>query len=849
MPFQRISELAVSLLAAVVLLYLAIHYERYRWLKRQALITLEVVPLADSNLGLEATDQLFQVLHSLRRSRKLRDRLFGHQTRLSLELVATKQTGIRYIVKVPKSLVNQVEQQLHAHLPSTKLSQIIDPSAGVDYSRIQSYRLRHHFAFPLAPFVDLESKDPMSYLTGALTKLTDDEQAVFQLVITPLVSTEAVALARQLLINGNLIDQLSKKQLPIFSIMSQSISNLLSAILDLLSTSVISGKPQSPSYAQRSQYDQQQIARRLKPARQVSYFEQQILGSMQSKLSKPLFAVTIRASVRAYKPQPRLQAITAGLEAYHVPTYQELHRRRRSRLSQRFLQKAFHNALPAIRRRYNVLLSSTELAMLYHFPTSPEATAENIVQTLSKTLPAPVSLKSAKPLDVILGVNQYHGVETPIGLTTAERERHVYMIGGTGNGKTTMLQYAIVQDITAGKGVAVVDPHGDMAETLLTHIPKNRIEDVIYFNPDDISRPIGLNLLELASELTGDELLKEKDLITESVVSVFRKIFSEEDSGGHRIEYVLRNAIQTALTVPDATLFTVFDLLNDPKYRQRIVKTLDNPDLVNFWRHEIGEAGDMQRVKMAAGITSKIGRFLFSGSARRILEQPQSTIDFDAVINDGKILICNLSKGLIGEDTSELFGITVLAKLQLASLRRARQLQADRAPFYLYVDEFQNFATPSFVQMLSESRKYKLYLTMAEQTTAQQQDQKIVQIILANVGTLIVFRTGSSLDEQLLLPLFEPYIAPKELANLPSYCFYARLAATTAQEPLSGMTLLLETEGNSDIAMCVKNYSRETYGREPKPAVKIPPKIETTVKQKDQQMTKQPIKTTSAVAG
>ena len=166
--------------------------------------------------------------------------------------------------------------------------------------------------------------------------------------------------------------------------------------------------------------------------------------------------------------------------------------------------------------------------------------------------------------------------------------------------------------------------------------------------------------------------MREKDLITESVVSIFRKIFSDEGSGGHRIEYILRNTIQTALTQESPTLFTVFDLLNDPKYRRSVVKNLDDTNLINFWKNEFGKAGDMQKVKMSAGITAKIGRFLFSASARQILEQPKSTIDFDDIINSGKILICNLSKGLLGEDTSELFGITVLAKLQLASLRRAR---------------------------------------------------------------------------------------------------------------------------------------------------------------------------------
>lgn len=422
-------------------------------------------------------------------------------------------------------------------------------------------------------------------------------------------------------------------------------------------------------------------------------------------------------------------------------------------------------------------------------------------------------MKQVDKFDVVIGSNIHHNTETPIGLVEQERERHEYIIGGTGNGKTTLLQYQIVQDMKNGKGVAVIDPHGDMAETMLRHVPPERIKDVIYFNPDDLEYPIGLNLLELTPGLTGNELLREKDIITESVVSVFRKIFSDEDTGGHRIEYVLRNTIQTALTRENPTLFTVFDLLNDPKYRKTVTKSLEDKNLINFWKNELGKAGDMQKVKMAAGITAKIGRFLFSASARQILEQPKSTINFDDIINSGKILICNFSKGLLGEDTSELFGITVLAKLQLASLRRARLKQSERRTFYLYVDEFQNFATTSFVQMLSESRKYRLFMVMAEQSTSQQADQQMVSIILANVGTVICFRTGNPQDEQRLLPLFSPYIDQGEISNLPAFNFYTKLSAIKAQEPLSGQTLLLTDDGDDKIRDAIVEHSRSVFAK------------------------------------
>ncbi len=389
----------------------------------------------------------------------------------------------------------------------------------------------------------------------------------------------------------------------------------------------------------------------------------------------------------------------------------------------------------------------------------------------------------------------------------------MYIIGGTGNGKTTMLFYQILQDIRAGNGVAVLDPHGDLAERILRYIPEERVNDVIYLNPDDLAYPIGMNLLELSPNLEGDDLLREKDLITEATISVLRKIFSEDDSGGHRIEYVLRNTIQTALTLEDPTLFTIYELLNDAKYRRKVVKTLEDKNLKDFWNNELGKAGDMQKVKMAAGITAKIGRFLFSASARRMIEQPKSTINFEDILAGRKILVCNFSKGLLGEDTSALFGTTVLAKLQTASLRRARIKQGERTPYYLYVDEFQNFATTSFVQMLSEARKYKFFLTMAEQSTSQQDEQRLVDIILANVGTVVCFRSGSPTDERLVIPLFMPFIQQGEIANLPAYSYYVRISAVNAQEPMSGVTVVVEEQGDESIVSRVIESSRKLYAR------------------------------------
>jgi hypothetical protein len=242
-----------------------------------------------------------------------------------------------------------------------------------------------------------------------------------------------------------------------------------------------------------------------------------------------------------------------------------------------------------------------------------------------------------------------------------------------------------------------------------------------------------------------------------------------------------------------------------------VVSQLHDENLKNFWKYEFGKAGDYQKVKMVAPVTARIGRFLFSPSAKRILEQEKSTINFDDILDSKKILICNLAKGNLGDDTSEVMGIMILNKIQLAALKRARVEQKNRSSFYLYVDEFQNFATPSFVQMLSEARKYGLNLIIAEQSTSQQKDRNIVDIILANTGTIVTFRSANPKDEQLLLPQFYPYINPGEIMNLPSYHFYMKMAAMNPEEPFSGVTIPVEVKVDKDKRQKLIQASRDNY--------------------------------------
>lgn len=815
LQYWPVAAITLASIVCAVLIFLVVRTAlNRRYLHVREMTWLEITPPSTISKTPEATEQLFSVIHGTRAARPFKDKLLGRSPTFSLEIVSTRKEGIRYLLQLEKSHSKSVQKAITSYIPDSKVKEV--SRNNTDAVKVIEFRENGHYVLPLTLTSVFEQHDPLGYVTGAMTHLSDGEEITLQLVVTPVRMREAEILSHRILGNENILSQVGSKQfagmgriLNIFGKASSGMTDLASEIY----SGTMSGY--SDYYRSKNRVVQQraEVVRSDRPPRSLSAFEQELMETMHRKVTQPLFQVNLRILVKSPEANGHISSMKSALDGYSVPPYQSLKSKAPMPLIDTRRHKLAVNRLPSITRRSSIILAASELASLYHFPSSQVSKTDNLITSLSRTLPAPVSLKSGKKLSVLIGENHHHESVTPIGLTAEERERHMYVIGGTGNGKTTMLFYQILQDIRAGNGVAVLDPHGDLAERILRYIPEERLSDVIYLNPDDLAHPIGMNLLELSPDLDGDDLLREKDLITEAAISVLRKIFSEDDSGGHRIEYVLRNTIQTALTLEDPTLFTIFELLNDAKYRRKIVKNIEDKNLRDFWNNELGKAGDMQKVKMAAGITAKIGRFLFSASARRMIEQPKSTINFEDILAGRKILICNFSKGLLGEDTSALFGTTVLAKLQTASLRRARIGQENRTPYYLYVDEFQNFATTSFVQMLSEARKYKLFLTMAEQSTSQQDEQRLVDIILANVGTVVCFRSGSPSDERLVLPLFMPFIQQGEIANLPSYSYYVRISAVTAQEPMSGVTVVVEEQGDESIAKRVIESSRKLYAK------------------------------------
>jgi CxxC-x17-CxxC domain-containing protein len=380
----------------------------------------------------------------------------------------------------------------------------------------------------------------------------------------------------------------------------------------------------------------------------------------------------------------------------------------------------------------------------------------------------------------------------------------MYLIGKTGMGKSTIQENMIVEDIRAGRGVALVDPHGDLAEKVIQYIPKERTNDVVYFNPADTQYPIAFNVVEQVDA-------ESRYLVASGLIGVFRKLWA--DSWGPRLEYILRNTILAILDYPGATLMAVTRMLSDKKFRKKVVENIKDPVVKAFWVNEFAGYADKFASEAVSPIQNKVGQFLSSSLIRNIVGQTKSSIDIRKMMDEEKILIMNLSKGRIGEDNAALLGAMMITKIQLAAMSRVNILEHERKDFYLYIDEFQNFSTESFANILSEARKYRLNLIMAHQYIEQLIDP-VKAAIFGNVGTLVVFRVGAA-DAEELVREFTPTFTEEDIVNIPKYEFYLKLMIDgLASEPFSAKGLPpLPEEKQTDNLDTVLRVSRERYAQ------------------------------------
>lgn len=777
-PVAKIAFELIPNLALIIIILLSLYLIRqiikFKYIFNKDKTILELTPPSSSELESYSTDQLFSIIHALGNERTFKEKILGVKPSFALEIVSTKVNGIRYLIKCDKNKSETLRKSLIAYLPKLKISISNDYLPNIlnedQISKIIEFKLTKHFAFPLKKQSNLDQHDPIAYITGMMTKLTDNELVSFQIVATPIQGKQTKKINKLISANGNVVKYLN-----------------------------------APSFLKLIIYGAQ-LAPHTK-----SFSEQEVVNAIDAKINQPIFELSIKlllSSTEKSNIHEKIQSFKSALASFNS-NYQSI-KIRKSLLPKNLQFKLFKNRLMMFSKKS--IFSISEISSVYHFPYGKLSNTEDLIKSHSKELPAPLSLKKNKEFDVIFGKNNYGGTTTDIGLTEEERETHMYIIGRTGSGKTTMMFSMAKNDIEKHRGMAFLDPHGDVADDLLSVIPRSRINDLVYINPIDLKYPIGINLLELTEGLDEDELELEKEVVAEGVISLFRKVFSKEENvNAHRIEYILRNAIYTAFTVKDATIFTVYDLLNNPPFQKQVTSKLKDENLKNFWKFEFGRAGEYQIVKMVGGVTAKIGRFLFSPTAKRILEQPKSTINFSKLMDEKKIIICNLSQGKLGEDTSRLLGTTIMTKIQQAALKRAYIKEKDRVPFYLYVDEFQNFATHSFTKMLSEGRKYRLRVTLAEQSTSQQDDKNIVNVILANVTTVVCFRSANYIDENLMLDQLSPYVEKGDISNLPKYMFYIKISGVNPEEPFSGKTIYIPIQRDIKLVEELINSSRKNW--------------------------------------
>ena len=804
---------AVSIIFLVLALYLLIKLALTIKQIRSPFSLLEIKPI-ETQQSSYSTQQLFILLHSLAKQRSLLYRLVGVSKKYGLEIISSKDQGIRYLIRVPKDDTELITKNLLSYLPGMKIKDVEDYASTIQtrrYKKISEFRLAHHFSLPLKTQNALDKYDPIAYITGNMTKLNANELVSLQMVVAPVNKnkvSDIEKVSKLIYTNKDLVSSLKalKKQGTLFYSIFSLLLHILLFPVGLLVFLTSEGRD-GPFLNMNSNSAMDKT---------LNAYQTELETKVKEKLDQQLFYVTIRILVSgddAESSKKIERGFASTLSSFTNSGYQSLSTRFAVGIKPYLALKQFEfkNRLFGVRKPD--ILSVSEVTDMYHFPYTGTTKTENLVTVMSRELPAPLSLKSQKKLDVIFGKNTYGNTVTDIGLMDDDRTRHVYSIGQTGSGKSTIIFHMASQDIAKNRGVAVLDPHGDLSKDILASMSLERINDLIYFNPFDIKYPVGINLLELAPCRDDDELELEKELVCESVISIFRRIFSKDETvDAHRIEYILRNTIYTAFTVKDATIFTVYNLLTDPDVLKNVLTTLEDENLQNFWKNEFGKAGNYQVVKMVSGVTARIGRFLFSPIAKRILEQKHSTINFDDILDSGKVLLCNLNEGNLGEDTSTLLGTTILAKIQQAAMRRSRINVEERKPFYLFVDEFQNFASSYFTKMLSGGRKFGLRIFIAEQSTAQQSDRSIVNVILANTGNVIGFHMAGPVDEELLSAQFSPYVEKRELANLARYHFYMKMSANIPEEPFSGTTLPITVVRDPEkmdtlIAASRKNYA------------------------------------------
>ncbi|OGH24193.1 MAG: hypothetical protein A3B47_00695 [Candidatus Levybacteria bacterium RIFCSPLOWO2_01_FULL_39_24] len=530
------------------------------------------------------------------------------------------------------------------------------------------------------------------------------------------------------------------------------------------------------------------------------------LEGIENKISKPGFETTIRIVVSSTSKEAaethlgNIMSIFSQFEG--INSFKKV----KHRLKGMFMSDFIYRYLPMWGG--SSVLTSEELATLYHFPNK-SVTTPNIFWMNAKRAPAPATIPTS---GLYLGKSTYRGLAKPVYMDIDDRRRHMYIIGKTGTGKSEFLKDMIMQDIRSGQGLAVIDPHGDLIDDILPMIPPKRAEDVILFDPADTSRPMGLNMLEAQTE-------EQKHYVVSSIIGLMYKLFDPNKTGiiGPRFEHAIRNAMLTVMYEQGATFVEVVRVLTDANYVQELLPIVTDPIIRRYWTDQIAQTSDFHKSEVLDYIVSKFGRFVTNKMIRNIIGQSDSSFNFRKVMDEGKILLINLAKGKIGEENSQFLGLVLVPKILVAAMSRQDMAKDLRRDFFLYVDEFQNFATPDFAQILSEARKYKLNLIVANQFIGQMEEE-VKNAIFGNVGTVVAFRVGVN-DANYLQHEFQPVFAEADLINVERYNTYVK--TIVGGEPVTpfsmDLTRDLEKEkalANPRVAELVRELSRLKFGKD-----------------------------------
>ena len=729
----------------------------------ESVVLLLQVPRTNDKKEL-AAEQMFASLHGLLMFSP--EKLFGSakRERLSFEIAVLKRR-IGFYVCVPRYLKNFVEEQIYAQYPTVQISEVADYSQADNLSQestlITEMRLITNPALPIKTFQSFEV-DPLAAITATLAKFDEDEEAWIQLIIKPAP--------------GNWH---KKSEKYVSSLRSNSPSGASSLLTAMWNAPENGGSTQA----------------------KLTEYEQAKASSAEEKSHKLAFETTLRIVYRGNVPREhavlRLQSIVASYKQFnttYLNGFSQIRIYDKGELLPNYSQRALGSR--------PMVLNIEEVATLYHLPHTNVETPY-LLWASSQTAEPPANLPivgqaAIETISPIAGAN-FRGHNTAFGLPRSDRGRHLYILGQTGVGKSALLELLTMSEINGPFGFAVIDPHGDYALGILRRIPTSRAKDVVYFNPSDVDHPVAFNPMEVLDPKLKTHMVSE-------LIGVMKKMF---ESWGPRLEYILRYSLLALLEYPDATMLDITRILTDKAFRKEVMDHVTDPVVRNFWTVEFQSWNDRFAAEAVAPVLNKVGAFTANPLVRNIIGQSKSSFNIRQIMDEGKILIVNLSRGLVGEDNAAILGALLVTKIQLASMSRANIPASERTPFYLYVDEFQHFATDSFATILSEARKYGLNLTVANQYIAKM-SQEVKDAVFGNVGSMIAFRMGAD-DARSMQRYFEPKFEEYDLVHMHNRHFVINMTIDGEKaQAFSAVTLDLPPY-EADNTAAIIEYSRSQY--------------------------------------